>query len=423
MKAIKKTLKNGVRVLTVPMKDNPAVTVMVVAGAGSNNENETNKGVAHFLEHMCFKGGETYTSAREVSGTLDALGAKSNAGTGHEYTAYYAKGNPKHVGKILDVVSDIYLNSRIPEDELEKERGVILEEINMYNDLPRAQVEDLFFETLYGDQPAGWHTLGTKESIKSMTRDTFVDFKKKQYTSTNTLIVVAGQVDQKNVISEVKKRFESVPMKKHTKRSKTKERQDKPKLQYKKKTTGQTHMMIGVRTCKASDKNVPTLELLAGVLGYGMSSRLFSRLREDMGVCYYVKTDPYVFTDHGFLAISAGVDNKRVGEVTHVILEEFQKLKDELVGDEELKKVKEYVVSTMYLGLEESIGVADFYMEQELVEGEITSPRQKEKALRSVTAKDIRNYARRIFRDKGLNMAIVGTIKDEKELKKLLRFA
>lgn len=423
MKVTKKTLKNGVRLITVPMKDNPAVTVMVVAGAGSNNEDETNKGIAHFLEHMCFKGGEKYTSSREVSGTLDALGAKSNAFTGHEYTAYYAKGNPKHLTKMLDVVSDIYLNARIPEEELEKERGVILEEINMYTDLPRVQVEDLFFEVLYGDQPAGWNTLGTKESIKKMKKDAFDAFRQQNYTTTNTVVIVAGEIDSTKVLSEVKKRFEDLPKYDVPKRVKTREKQSAPQLKYGKKKTGQTHMMIGVRACKASDTKVATLEVLAGILGYGMSSRLFSKLREDMGVCYYVSATPDLYSDHGFLAINAGVDNKRVEEVTKNILVELKKLKEELVDEKELQKVKEYIVSGLYLGLEESLGVTEFYMRQELVEGGIVAPRQKEKEIRNVTAQDVRKLARSLFVDSGLNMAVVGLIKDEKALRDVLTLA
>lgn len=419
MKVSKKTLKNGVRILTIPMEDNPAVTVMVFAGAGSNNEHKDNKGVAHFLEHMCFKGGEKYKTSRDVAVTLDSLGAENNAFTGHEYTGYYAKGNPKHFSKMLDVVSDIYINPTLPEEELEKERGVIVEEINMYYDMPRSRAQDLFYSVMYGDQPAGWHTLGTKESVQNMPRNVFTDFMDTFYTASNTVVVVAGSMDKKRVAKEIEEKFKNLPAKRVPARKRPIEKQSTPQVMVEKRDSGQSHLIIGARAFKASDKRAPTLAVLNGVLGSGMSSRLFMKLREEMGVCYYVFSRTSMHDTHGFLGVSAGVDNKRVEEVTKGVVEEFRRLCDELVTEDELKKVKEYLVGHLYLGLEESIGVADFFVEQELLTGEMKSPREWEKEIRAVTAKDIQRLARVIFKDERMNMALVGE-GDKKKLQKLL---
>lgn len=422
MKAYKKTFSNGVRLITIPLKDNPATTVMVFAGVGSNNEDKSNKGIAHFLEHMCFKGGAKYHSAFEVSTTLDAIGAENNAFTGNEFTGYYAKGNPKHFKKMLNVVGDIYLNATLPTEELEKERGVILEEINMYHDMPQRYVQDLFYQVLYGDQPAGWNTLGTKESVATMSREAFVAFKNKHYTAENTVVVVSGAMDKKLVEAEVKKMFSGMPRKKVIKRKKPKEVQKGSALLVEKRPTDQNHLILGLRAFDAGDKRTPALVVLSSVLGGGMSSRLFQKLREEMGVCYYVRSGIQTHDTHGSWAISAGVDTKRLEEVTSVLVGELRKLRDEVVDEKELSKVKEYLTGHLYLGLEDSLGVADFYFEQELLTGEMKTPQQWVKEIRAVTAQDVQKIARTLVRTDKLSMAVVGKIGDEKKLKKLLTF-
>jgi len=210
MKFTKKVLKNGLRIITVPMKDNPTVTVLVLVEAGSKYETKKINGLSHFLEHMCFKGTVKRPKAIDISKELDSLGSQYNAFTAQEYTGYYAKGDAKHFKQIFDVVSDIYLNSTFPEVEMQKEKGVIIEEINMYEDMPQRHVQDLMMELLYGDQPAGWNIAGSKENILKMKRDNFVDYKKAHYLPEATTIVVAGQINEQNVLKEVKKVFDKI---------------------------------------------------------------------------------------------------------------------------------------------------------------------------------------------------------------------
>lgn len=290
MKSNKKVLKNGVRVITIPMKDHSTVTVMVLTEAGTVNEAEGKHGLAHFLEHMAMKGGEKYKTPYDVSSTLDSVGAYSNAFTGQEFTGYYAKGNPKHFSLLLDVVSDVYLKARIDEAELAKERGVIIEEINMYNDDPKALARDLFYKAVYGDQPAGRHPLGTKESINSLERGDFLAFIKKHYIAEKTIVVVAGNLDRKKVEKEVAEKYSDLKTQKTSKDLRVKEIQKEPNFLIKKKKTDQVHINLGVRAMKASDKRVPVLVVLNSVLSGGMSGRLFQKLREEMGICYYVKS-------------------------------------------------------------------------------------------------------------------------------------
>jgi predicted Zn-dependent peptidase len=422
MKFSKKVLSNGLRVVTIPMKDNPTATVLVLVEAGSKYETKKVNGISHFLEHMCFKGTTRRPKAIDISKELDALGSQYNAFTSQEYTGYYAKSDAKHFKKIFDVVSDIYLNSTFPEAEMQKEKGVIIEEINMYEDMPNRHVQDLMMKLLYGDTPAGWNVAGEKKNILDMKRDDFVKYKKEHYAPEATVIVVAGQVTEKEVLKEVKKLFGAIPRSKKSQKIKTKDVQKKPEVLVKFKKTDQTHFVLSVRTYDLFSKKNATLSVLGGILGGGMSSRLFQKLREEMGVGYYVRAYNDAFTDHGFFQISAGVDNKRIDEVLEAVLLECKKLKDEKVSEEELNKVKECLIGNMKLSLESSDDIANFYGGQELLKRETLSAETKAKEIRQVTATEIQVLAKDIFKDKSLNLALIGPFKDKTKFAKILKF-
>ncbi|MCX6752851.1 MAG: pitrilysin family protein [Candidatus Nomurabacteria bacterium] len=421
MKAKKTILKNGLRVITIPMKESPTVTALVLVETGSKYETKEINGLSHFLEHMCFKGTVKRPTSRDITTELDTMGAQYNAFTGQEYTGYYAKSDAKHFKKIFDVVSDVYLNSTFPEAEMQKEKGVIIEEINMYEDLPMRHVQDMIMDVLYGDQPAGWNIAGPIENIKKMKRDDFVKYKKEQYVPKATTVVVAGGVSEKDMMIEVKKAFAHLKSEKKSGKLKTTEKQSVPQAKIKHKATDQTHFVLAFRALNAFDKKNAINSVMAGVLGAGMSSRLFHKLREEMGVCYYVRanTDPY--TDHGVFQISSGVDNKRVKEVITAILEECKKLKDELVSEKELNKVKEIFTAGMKMGLESTDDVANFYGGQEIMVKKIENAEDKAKKIRAVTPKQVRDMARKIFQDKNLNLALIGPFKETSEFLPILK--
>lgn len=421
MKFSKKVLKNGLRVITIPMKDNPTVTVLVLVEAGSKYETKKVNGISHFLEHMCFKGTIKRPKAVDISKELDSLGSQYNAFTGQEYTGYYAKSDAKHFKQIFDVVSDIYLNSTFPEAEMQREKGVIIEEINMYEDMPNRHVQDLMMKLLYCDQPAGWNIAGEKENILNMKREDFVLYHKEHYLPEATVLIVAGQVAEKDVIKEAKKIFADVKGGKKGKKVKVKEIQIKPEVLVNFKETDQTHFVLGMRTHDLFDKKNPVLSVLGGVLGGGMSSRLFVKLREEMGVGYYVRAYNDTFTDHGFFQISAGVDNKRIDEVLEAVLEECRKLKNTKVTDEELNKVKECIIGNMKLSLESSDDIANFYGGQELLKRELFNIEDKAKEVRKVTAEQVQAMARSIFKDEKLNLALIGPFKPEESTQKFLK--
>ncbi len=421
MKFSKKILKNGLRVITVPMKDNPTVTVLVLVEAGSKYEEKRNNGISHFLEHMCFKGTTKRPKALDISKELDAIGSQYNAFTTQEYTGYYAKSDEKHFHQVFDIVSDIYLNSIFPDGEIEKEKGVIIEEINMYEDMPHRHVQDLVMKLLYGDQPAGWNIAGEKKNILSMKRDDFVSYHKEHYLPEATVLVVAGQVTEDEVMKEVNRVFGTLPKGKKGGKLKVKERQTKPQALIDFKKTDQTHFVLGVRTYGLFHRKNSILSVLSGVLGGGMSSRLFVKLREEMGVGYYVRAYNDAYTDHGFLQVSAGVDNKRIEEVIYAVLEECKKLKKYKVPEEELNKVKECIIGNMKLSLESSDDIANFYGGQELLRREIKDLNQKAERIRKVTAGQVQKLAREIFKNKNLNLALIGPFKSDAQFLSILK--
>jgi predicted Zn-dependent peptidase len=421
-KAKKKTLKNGLRIVTIPMKDNPTVTVLVLVGTGSDYETKKVNGISHFLEHMCFKGTTKRPNAQAISHELDALGAQYNAFTDHEMTGYYAKSDSKNFKKIFDVISDIYLNSIFPEAEIEKEKGVIVEEINMYEDMPARHVQDLFQEVLYADQPAGRNIAGTKENVKAMTRDDFVAYKRAHYVASGTVIIVCGSVTVKEVQKEVTKYFGNVHTGKKGSKVKTSISQSKPKILIKHKATDQTHFVLGVRTFPLKDKRNAILSVLSGVLGAGMSSRLFIKLREEMGVAYYVRAYNDASLDHGSFQISAGVNNARTEEVIKEILKECKRLTLEKVNDKELAKIKSFLAGNMKLSLEATDDIANFYGTSELMKREIKTLDEKIKNINKVTANDIMNISKLIFKNSHLNLAIVGPFKDKAKFVKVMKF-
>lgn len=417
----KTTLKNGLSIVTIPMKDNPTVTVMVLVRAGSKYETKEINGISHFLEHMCFKGTKKRPNTSDISRELDSVGAVYNAFTSQEYTGYFAKADHRHTDLILDVVSDLYLNPIFDEKEMEKEKGVIVQEIAMYEDMPQRHVQDVFMELLYGDQPAGWNIAGTKELVKSYTKKQLLEYRNAHYVASATTVVVAGKFDEKKIIEGIKKHFAGVSSSKKKDKKRTKESQKDIAVHIKDKKTDQSHLVYGYRAFDFFDKRNPIISVLVTVLGRGMSSRLFQKLRDEMGVAYYVGADGDAYSDHGVISVSAGVDKERLNESVKAIAEEYKKLKTELVPDEELRKAKDYIIGRMYLGLESSDDLADFYGFQELLKGERKTPENKAKEIEKVTAKEIRDIAKKLFVDNKANIAIVGDVKDGNSLYKAIK--
>ncbi len=416
----KTVLPSGLRVVIAPIKDHPTVTVMVLVEAGSKYERKEINGISHFLEHMCFKGTEKRKSALDITRELDTLGAQYNAFTSHEFTGYFAKCAFKHFDTALDVVSDIYLHSKLPEADVQKEKGVVIEEINMYEDLPQRKVQELFSSLLYGDTPAGWDIAGTKEIVSSFTRQQLIDYRSQHYVADSTVVVIAGNIDAAQALEKVTDTFSVARQGAKGQKEKVVEQQASPAARIFHKETDQAHFVVGVRTFDVYDPRNPILRVLSAVLGGGMSSRLFQKVRDEMGAAYYVGASNDSFTDHGYFQVAAGVDQRRVKDVLAAVLGEMQRLKNEEVSAEELKKAKEHLIGTMYLSLETSDALADIYGYQEILRKPIRTPDETRDLISKVKANDLRELANEVFVSPHLNFTLVGRFKDAGEFLPLL---
>ena len=423
MNFTKTVLDNGLRIITAPQKDNPAVTVLVLVETGSKYETKNINGISHFLEHMCFKGTEKRPKAIQISSELDGIGASYNAFTGFEYTGYYAKVDKKHFETALDVVSDIYLNQIFDEKEIDKERGVVIEELNMYEDIPMRRVQEIFTTVLYGDQPAGWDIGGRKDVIQKLTRDEFLKYREDHYLAPATAVVVAGAIDEKEATEKIKKYFENIATGEKKNKLPVKESQTKPEFIVKSKQSDQTHFVLGVRAYDLFNEKRYITEVIADLLGGGMSSRLWKVVRDDMGAAYYVNAGNDELTDHGFLAASAGVHNEKLLPVIGAVLNEFKRLKEEKVSEKELRKTKDHMIGRLMLGLETSDSVASFYGLQEILTKDVVKPSEIVEKIESVSAKDIEEVANDLFKNEKLNLAVIGPVGDEKNLEEALKIA
>jgi len=421
-KSNKILLKNNLRVISVPMADALTTTILILVEAGSEYETRKNNGVSHFLEHMCFKGTEKRLSSLDITSELDAVGAAYNAFTSNQYTGYYAKVQPKHFDEILDIISDIYLNPVFNQREIEKERGVIIEEINMYEDLPMRRVQEFFTNLLYGDQPAGWDIAGKKEIIRRINRNDFIEYQKNHYLGKSTTVVVTGNFNEKEAVKKIESAFSGIRTGKKVQKLKTVESQKSPRIFLKMKETDQAHLVVGVRAFDIFDKRKYAINLLADILGGGMSSRLFQKLREEMGAAYYVKSEADLLSDHGFLTASAGVDNNKVSEAIKAVVEEFERLVKEPVEKEELQRVKDRCVGGLIMGLETSDQLAGFYGGQEIITKKIVSPEETIKKIQAVKVEEISAVAKDIFKNNKLNLVIIGPFKEKPRFEQILKF-
>jgi predicted Zn-dependent peptidase len=414
------TLKNGLRLMLVSQPENLAATVLILVEAGSEYETKRINGLSHFLEHLMFKGTTDRPKPGQISEELAALGAQSNAFTSQEYTGYWAKAEAKKLPDILDIVSDLYLNPIFNPEEINKERGVIVEELNMYNDTPMRKIQDIFMSLLYGDQPAGWEIVGDKETLHKLTREDFAKYREERYVMPGTIVVVAGKFNEKQVVKQVKGYFEKLPKRRASAKLKTKDIQKKPEILLRYKDSGQSHLVVGFRAFDLFDKRRYALQVLADVLGGGMSSRLFKRVREELGAAYYIGADADLMLDHGVLTVSSGVDHAKLEIVLRAILEEFRILRDQPVPKKELQRSKDHMIGNLILGLETSDDVASFYGGQEILTKSTLAPEKVIEKIKAVTAAEIQAVAKAIIKNKGLNLAIIGPYKDKKQFQKIL---
>ena len=422
----KTTLSNGLRLITVPMEHVQSVTVLILVGAGSRYEKKQISGLSHFLEHMAFKGTKRRPSALAISSEIEGIGGEFNAYTSKDQTGFYVKAANKHLAVLVDVLSDMLLNSKFETAEIERERGVIIEEINLYEDTPSRKIGEIYEELLYGDTPLGWDIGGKKETIGKIQRDDFLDYIKGLYAPENTVVVIAGGI--KNLSSKIYNLIEKWLGDWRNKTSwsfaaaQDKQLKSAVKVVYKK--TEQAHLALGVRGYNFFHPDRYILAVLSTILGGGMSSRLFIQVRERRGLAYYVYSLAEHYADVGHFVSRAGVDLDKIEEAIKVILEEYEKVKSEngkwKVENEELTKAKEFLKGRLILELEDSRVMASVFGTSEISEGKVRTPKEIMAEIDKVTLADLKRVASDIFRPEKLNLAVIGPFKDGQKFEKLL---
>lgn len=420
----KVVLDNGLRILTVPMSGTNTVTVLIFVGTGSNYETKKNSGISHFLEHLMFKGTKKRPSKVDIAVELEGLGAVYNAFTSSEYTGYFVKVGYQYFDRAFDIVTDIFLHSTLPAEEIERERGVIIEEMHMRHDDPPQHVGYLWEKLMYGDQPAGWETLGEEHVIRSLKREEFVDYFTHQYVSKNAAVIVAGNIKDENaVVEKIKETFAGLRNGTPRGQPKVIESQSKPELLVEERSTDQYHLIAGFRGFGKNDPRVWSAGLLATILGGGMSSRMFLRVREDLGLAYHISTSFDDMSHYGYLATYAGVPHDKLDTALGVILEEYVKIRDTGVPPSELRKARDFVKGTTLIGLESSSALAMFIGGEEILMAKPLTVEEVFAKLDAVTPEDIQQVARDIIKHEGLNVALLGPGHDRERVEKLLRLA
>ncbi|OGZ70667.1 MAG: hypothetical protein A3F47_00205 [Candidatus Staskawiczbacteria bacterium RIFCSPHIGHO2_12_FULL_38_11] len=420
----KKTkLKNGLRVISVPMKNAQSVTVLVLVGTGSKYETKDINGISHFLEHMFFKGTKKRPTTLKISETLDMIGGQYNAFTSKETTGFWAKVDKKHTDVALDWISDMFLNAKFEDQEIHREKGVVIEELNMYLDTPTSYVSELFEDLLYKDQPAGWRIVGEKENINSFTREKVLEYYKTHYSNENTVICIAGDISPKQIAQKMEKYFGKSKNQEALPKPAVKEFQEAPEILLHHKKTDQTHFCLGVRAYNMYDPRKYALTLMSVILGGNMSSRLFISVRERNGLGYYVHTSVDATTDTGYLVTQSGIKNDSLEKAVGLVLDEYRDLKNKKITAKELKKAKDFIRGSMSLSLDATDAQTSFYANQEVMGEKLLSPQEKLKMIDKVSVNDIKKVAEDIFKDSRLNLAVIGPFeeKDKEKLQKLLK--
>ncbi|MBI4280874.1 insulinase family protein [Candidatus Uhrbacteria bacterium] len=418
-------LTNGVRTVLVPHADTKAITLLSLFRVGSRFERASTLGLSHFLEHMMFKGTRKHPETVEISRILDSLGAEYNAFTGKDHTGYYIKVNYEHAALALDIMFDMLAHSLLKPEEIERERKVIQEEINMYEDNPIMLVEELFEEELFRGNSLGWRIAGQAATLARIKRKELTDFRRKFYRPSEIVVVAAGRLPtiiQKNIA----RTFGSLrpqrgrPTQPRSFRVLGRHRAG-PRVVVKFKDTGQVQVALGFPALALSHPRLPTLQVLSTILGGTMSSRLFIAVRERRGLAYSIRSSISGYEDTGNLMIQAGLDKARLDEALRVMMAELRRMRERGVTKEELASAKENIRGRMTLALEDSEMTADFYGKQELHLGKIATPDEKLAKILAVTKEEVAAVAAAICQPSLLAAAVIGPFEDAGRFVKLLQ--
>ncbi len=413
-------LKNGLTVATAEMPHMASVSLGLWVGVGSRFEPAELNGACHFIEHMLFKGTKR-RSPKEISESVEGIGGYLNAFTSEEFTCFHARACADRFGDLLDVLADMFLNSRFAPVDIAKERDVIKEEVAMYLDQPQHHVQELLNATLWPDQPLGRSITGTNKSLDAIKREQLLRYLGANYVSGSVVIAAAGKLEHKNVVAAVQRfarHFKAAPRPAY---APVKEAQTQPQIRLATKKTEQTQIALGIRTCSRHDSRRFALRLLNAMLGENMSSRLFQIIREDRGLAYSIYSTPSLFHDTGDLVISAGLDADNVSKTLQLIRQELRRFTESPAGVAELRRARDYVIGQTDLSLESTDNQMNWVGEQWLSYGRVVRVEDFKRRLEKVSAAEIRAVARDFFRPDRMNLAVVSPLKSASPFEKFLR--
>jgi predicted Zn-dependent peptidase len=416
----RQTLPNGLRMLTAPMPQAQSVSCFLMLAAGSRYETHETSGIAHFAEHMFFKGTERRPTARDIAGEVDSIGGEFNAFTGKEYTGYYVRCAAEHRDIALDVIVDMLRHSKFDAGEIDREKGVIVEEMNMYYDTPRDFIDGVYEELVYGDHPLGWDIIGRKETVQGATRDTFLDYVGAWYKPSRMVVGIGGRTgdDLVDRITELLGDLEDAPTGEPLAAPATMANGSRVNVHT--KASDQAHICLGVRSLPIGDPDRYVLMVLSTVLGGGMSSRLFTEVRERRGLAYYVFATNHAYTDAGSLYAQAGVDIDRIDDAVATVAAELRKIAAKRVPDDELLKAKNFSKGRFVLQIENPHGLIMFGLRREVLEGRAPEPEEVLAGIEAVTAEDVQRVARDLIADDALRLGVIGPFEDAERFEKLL---
>ena len=411
----KRILANGLRVIVAPMENIEATTLLVLVGVGSRYETKKINGVSHFLEHLFFGGTKSRPKSGQVHKELNKIGATYNAFTTKEETGFWVKSSAKDFDIGLDIVSGILLEPLFNEKEIEKERNVIIQEINMIEDDPRQKIISDLEGVLYGDQPVGWDVGGKKETVRKIKRADIIKYESDNYLSGNMIVAVAGNFDKNTTFKKIQKSFKRIKKGRNKPAEKVKVFQKSPQIKIIKKQSDQTHFALALRGYDMFDEKRYALNLLAVILGGNMSSKLFAEIREKLGLAYYVYAYGDQYTDCGYLGMAAGVPHEKLEKVIGIIIKIIKNIQGKGISQGDLDFAKSFIRGQMALSFETSDQIASFVANQELFYKKIMQPEEIFKKLEKVSQSDILRVVQDIFKPEKINMAVIGQQEDREQ--------
>lgn len=412
------TLDNGVRVVMEKIPHVRSVSIGIWIGTGSRNENRTNNGISHFIEHMLFKG-TRHRSARDIARSIDNIGGQLNAFTGKECTCYYTKTLDSHIDIAVELLADMFFNSKFAKRDIDVERKVIIEEIGMYEDSPEELVHDILLETVWGNNSLGYPILGTQECLKTFNRDVIIDYIGRSYIPGNVVVAVAGNYDEGKLLELVNRYFgnwksnagysvmdEDIVFSANTR--------------VKEKDTEQVHICLGFDGIEQGKDELYTLLAINNILGGGMSSRLFQKIREEMGLVYSIYSYPSAYKNAGLFTVYAGMNPEQLTKVIRLIIGEIKELLRDGLENEDLRMSKEQLKGNYILGLESTSSRMNSIGKSELTLGRIFTPEQVLEKMDRIEMESVRNVMEKVFNLEKMSLSAVGNIKRDIDLNTIL---